>query len=523
MIANAPRNGATWADPASRIPVPTPRRNSRPGATAGRPTPGAPGPAPAPRRVRWPARPAMPSTSHTSLSGTPALRRAREPAPAIGARRAEPPRRRARSMMVSSVSPRMALACSSNCESRCDRSVTRPASSGPGRRRGEVDLVAAHQQLDGEHAAAAERVDDAGGDRPGGVERGQATSRAAATPPAAAVGLTRWPIGSQKCTADPDGPAVRTVSNVTSSSTSTTVSAITRCAAVPPTAVAALPGRLDVVGPQQHRPPVGLGARDRRDHQREARRARPPRRVPRPSPRTRTAPWAGRVRRRPAVRSPSRSRVSRAARGLGNTSTPSRSAAAISTSADTSLDVGDDVTRLRARRAARSPPRRRRTRSSATTTAPSRSNASGELATARLPPSSITRGAVRRCRAVGRFTSSRSPPCQTVSPAGGRHSTTASSRPARPNASPGWPVWWKCAVACWCGLESQQPTCPQVRHIRRCAQVSLAVLRRIPGSDPGSAVPARRLLRRPTGARRSWAGTPWTRAVARSPPHADQG
>ena len=27
-------------------------------------------------------------------------------------------------------------------------------------------------------------------------------------------------------------------------------------------------------------------------------------------------------------------------------------------------------------------------------------------------------------------------------------------------------------MACWCGLESQQPTCPQVRHIRRCAQVS---------------------------------------------------
>ena len=35
----------------------------------------------------------------------------------------------------------------------------------------------------------------------------------------------------------------------------------------------------------------------------------------------------------------------------------------------------------------------------------------------------------------------------------------------------GWPVSRKCSLACWRGLESQQPTWPQVRHIRRCAQV----------------------------------------------------
>ena len=29
----------------------------------------------------------------------------------------------------------------------------------------------------------------------------------------------------------------------------------------------------------------------------------------------------------------------------------------------------------------------------------------------------------------------------------------------------------KCSLACWCGLESQQPTWPHVRHIRRCAHV----------------------------------------------------
>jgi monovalent cation/hydrogen antiporter len=34
----------------------------------------------------------------------------------------------------------------------------------------------------------------------------------------------------------------------------------------------------------------------------------------------------------------------------------------------------------------------------------------------------------------------------------------------------GWPVVRKCAVACRYGLESQQPTVPQVRHSRRCDQ-----------------------------------------------------
>ena len=32
----------------------------------------------------------------------------------------------------------------------------------------------------------------------------------------------------------------------------------------------------------------------------------------------------------------------------------------------------------------------------------------------------------------------------------------------------GWPVAWKWAVACRLGDSSQQPTCPQLRHSRRC-------------------------------------------------------
>src|SRR5258708_14317684 len=36
----------------------------------------------------------------------------------------------------------------------------------------------------------------------------------------------------------------------------------------------------------------------------------------------------------------------------------------------------------------------------------------------------------------------------------------------------GWSVAWKCFVACLLLLESQQPTCPQMRQIRRCTHVS---------------------------------------------------
>lgn len=33
-------------------------------------------------------------------------------------------------------------------------------------------------------------------------------------------------------------------------------------------------------------------------------------------------------------------------------------------------------------------------------------------------------------------------------------------------------VWWKCLVACLFLEESQQPTCPQTRHMRRWTQRS---------------------------------------------------
>ena len=63
------------------------------------------------------------------------------------------------------------------------------------------------------------------------------------------------------------------------------------------------------------------------------------------------------------------------------------------------------------------------------------------------------------------------PACQIASPCGRRCSTTASSRPARPSASPDVRIGGSVRQACRCGLESQQPTWPQVKHIRRCAHV----------------------------------------------------
>ena len=35
----------------------------------------------------------------------------------------------------------------------------------------------------------------------------------------------------------------------------------------------------------------------------------------------------------------------------------------------------------------------------------------------------------------------------------------------------GWPVAWKCAVACRFGELSQQPTSPQIMHSRRCTHL----------------------------------------------------
>ena len=35
----------------------------------------------------------------------------------------------------------------------------------------------------------------------------------------------------------------------------------------------------------------------------------------------------------------------------------------------------------------------------------------------------------------------------------------------------GCPLSWKCILACRCGEESQQPTCPQVRHRRKCTHL----------------------------------------------------
>ena len=186
---------------------------------------------------------------------------------------------------------------------------------------GEVDLVAAHQQFDGEHAAAAERVDDARGDRLRGVERGARQLVRLPRLQRVTVGL-RWPIGSQKCTAGPVGPVVRTVSSVISSSTSTTVSAITRLCGDP-----ARRRRRGARPPRRRRrasaptDPPPRRTRDRRDHQREARmlgdRAQLLDRTGEPERHGRQAEFVGG---QPA-QALAVQRSSRALRGVGNTST----------------------------------------------------------------------------------------------------------------------------------------------------------------------------------------------------------
>jgi len=57
--------------------------------------------------------------------------------------------------------------------------------------------------------------------------------------------------------------------------------------------------------------------------------------------------------------------------------------------------------------------------------------------------------------------------CATESSAH-RRSTISSPRQARTTGQ--CLVPWKCFVACRLGESSQQPTCPQVRHRRRCTQ-----------------------------------------------------
>ena len=172
--------------------------------------------------------------------------------------------------MVSTASPRIARACSSNCESRCERSVTRPLSYGRGPDVGEVDLIAAHQQLHPEHATPAERVDDARRDRLRRIKGGGRHLLRLPRLQHVAVGLavadrlaeihrgTRRSGGADGQQRDLEvdlddrlghHPVVRDAAR----------------------GDGAVPGRLDVVDAQQHRLAVTGCRRDRLDDQRETR------------------------------------------------------------------------------------------------------------------------------------------------------------------------------------------------------------------------------------------------------------
>ena len=146
--------------------------------------------------------------------------------------------------MVSTASPRMALACNSNCESRCERSVTRPLSWGRGRTSAKYTSSLRTSSSTPNTPRPPVRVDDARRDRIRGVQGGE---RHPLWLPRLERSRRR-PAGGRSvrrsAPAGPDGSVVRTVSSVTSSSTPTTVSAITRlCGVGPRRRQAARPGR----------------------------------------------------------------------------------------------------------------------------------------------------------------------------------------------------------------------------------------------------------------------------------------
>ena len=171
--------------------------------------------------------------------------------------------------MVSTCSPRIARACSSNSESRCDRRVTRPLSCGPRADVGEVDLVAAHQQFDAEHAAATERVDDARGDRLRRVQRGARQLLRLPRLQHVTVGLAVADrlAEVQRRPGRPGGPDRDQGDLEVDLDDRLGEHPVVRD---PARGHGAVPGRLDVVDAQQHRLALAGHRRDRLDHQREA-------------------------------------------------------------------------------------------------------------------------------------------------------------------------------------------------------------------------------------------------------------
>ena len=226
---------------------------------------------------------------------------------------------------------------------------------------------------------------------------------------------------------------------MTSSSTSTTVSAITRTGR----RTASRDWWRLATRARRHRAAASPTARrtgcraDGRDHQREARRARRRRRVRPPMPANQNGTVGRPSSSAASRRKPSRSRLSRVARGA-------RKHLDAVAFGGGDQHVGGDVRGRRRRRnagvvlvepgavsASASAPC-----STATTTAAEALERRGASSRPESPePSSMTVGRLGTSSALGSLIAR--PPCQTFSPIGCRHSTTARSRPARPNASPG--------------------------------------------------------------------------------------
>ena len=329
----------------------------------------------------------------------------------------------------------------------------------------------------------------------------------------------RWPIGSQNCTAGPDGSAVRTVSRVISSSTSTTVSAITRFAHACPAAKARFhaastsSSRVNTDCPSVTVPVSGVTTSGKPgvpgDRGQFLRRRGEPERHGR-----QTQLVAGQLAQPLAIRDESggpRRREHLDGIALGQRRSARR---------ETRRETRRRRSPAGARRAGRRPRPTSSHFSTRATAAPRRSKAR-----ASSRPASPAAEQQDRARAVDRCGEGSviaRPPCQTVSPAGCRRSTTASSRRARPNASRGGRSRGNARLACWCGLESQQPTWPHVRAHSQVRPGTLAEFVALLAAARCEGFAARPRRRPPPGARTSgdWRGIHV--APSRSPPHAVQ-
>ena len=477
---------------------------------AGRPTSAGPGPARSSRRGRWPTPARRAGGAELPAGGrTPAHRSPARSAPQPGCRSVRPPSHRSRPRVddlggrrrdhdgVDRQPQRSARACSSNSESRCDRSVISPVSAGRGRRRRSTPRRRApavrppntpRPPSELTIRAAIDRAASSGG---------RATSAGAARSPARCRPRRAGARSARRtCTAGPVGAA-----GAHGQQRDLVVDLDDRLGHHPVGRAGRrdgpLPRRLDIVGPQQHRLPVARcagtsGLTTSGNPAWSATAASSVDRTGEPERRRRQAQFVGGQ----PTQALAIQAQPRAARRRNHFDRP------VSAAASASAATRPVAARPRSRGApGRSTRPGRPGRSSAITATRSRDPVSQRASACQRRRATTQHPAAGR--PVDELTAQFAGPSSIDPVSVSRHSLPDLSDPTiAPSPAlaglhrriTGWPVCRKWSVACWCGLESQHPTCPHARHIRRCAQVVSPVSVHS-WQRPGSAAPVRR--RRP--------------------------